>query len=79
MNADQLASYIAVIAPRVLAILIERKNLTEQEAIRIFYKSEVYETLEREETKLWHLSAETLYSLLDQELTTGKIVYPEEL
>ncbi|GHV10094.1 hypothetical protein FACS189485_23060 [Spirochaetia bacterium] len=41
--------------------------------------SNLYEMLENEESKLWHLSAETLYSLLEQELTNGVIQYPEEL
>jgi hypothetical protein len=38
----------------------------------------LYNTLEIEETKLWHLSALTLYALLDEELTTGRITWPEE-
>ena len=78
MNADQLTSFIAVLAPRILAILTEKKGITEQEAISLLYNSELYATLEREETKLWHFSAETLYALLDEELTTGRITYPEE-
>lgn len=78
MNANQLSSYIAVLAPRVLTLVTERKKVSELEAIRLFYNSEVYATLEKEETKLWRLSAETLYTLLDEELTTGSITYPEE-
>ena len=34
--------------------------------------------VENEESKLRHLSTETLYDLLEQELTTGKIDYPED-
>jgi len=79
MTAEQLTSFLAILSPRVLALLIEQKGLSELGAIRIFYNSKFYETLEREETKLWHLSAETLYSLLAEELETGKITYPEEL
>jgi hypothetical protein len=48
------------------------------DAIKLFYNSKIYETLSREETKLWHLSALTLYDLLDEELTTGHVNYPEE-
>jgi len=79
MNPSQLTSFIAVIVPRIIAILIEKRNVTEKEAIKLLYNSELYESLEHEETKLWHLSAETLYALLDEELTTGKITYPEEI
>ena len=31
-----------------------------------------------EETKLWHLSAHALYEKYQEEVTTGKITYPEE-
>ena len=79
MTSNQLTSYLSIILPRLLALLAERKGFAEQEAIQVLYTSELYETLEREETKLWHMSAETLYGLLDEELTTGKITYPEEL
>jgi hypothetical protein len=35
--------------------------------------------LEDEESKLWHLSYPILYDLLEEELTTGKIInWPEE-
>ena len=34
--------------------------------------------LEDEETKLWHLSAHALYEMYQEEVTTGKITYPEE-
>jgi len=78
MTQDQLPTFLAVVTPRILSMLVERKSITEQDAIRILYNSDVYATLEKEETKLWHLSAETLYALLDEELTTGIVSYPEE-
>jgi len=78
MNSEQLTSFIAVLAPRILALLIEKRGVTEQESIRILYNSELYAALEVEEKKLWHYSAETLYALLDEELNTGVITYPEE-
>jgi len=79
MTDKQLSAFIAVIAPRLLALLVERNGFTEQEAVQAFYASELYAALEREETKLWHFSAQTLYALLDEELRMGKITYPEEL
>jgi hypothetical protein len=78
MNQKQLPVFLAVLTPRILSLLMEQKKITEQEAIRIFYNSELYATLEQEETKLWHLSAEALYELLNEELKTGKTTYPEE-
>ena len=78
MTQDQLPTFLAVLSPRILSLLIEKKSITEQEAIRIFYNSDIYATMEKEETKLWHFSAETIYALLDEELTTGTVLYPEE-
>jgi hypothetical protein len=57
---------------------MDKKQLGSLEALRIFYNSELYDRLSDEETKLWHLSALTLYDLLDEELMTGHINYPEE-
>ncbi len=53
-------------------------NLTEADALTRLYQSELYSRLEQEETKLWHLSVPTLYSLWDEEQRTGEITYPEE-
>jgi len=78
MNKEQLTAFLSVLVPRILSQITEKMNVSEHEAIRILYNSELYETLETEETKLWHLSAETLYGLLQEEISTGKITYPEE-
>ena len=78
MTAEQLPSFIAILIPQVLALLIKDKNISENEAITMLYNSELYAALEKEETKLWHLSALTLYRLLDEEVTAGFITYPEE-
>jgi len=78
MNQVQLPLFLAMIVPRMLSQLAERKNISGQEAIRLLYNSKLYEGLEQEETKLWHLSAETLVSLLEEELLSGSISFPEE-
>ena len=78
MTQEQLPSFLAVIIPRILMKLAEEKKIDGQEAIKILYNSEMYAILEQEETKLWHLSTDTLYTLLDEELSTGKISFPEE-
>ena len=48
------------------------------EAINSLYFSRLYEKLEIENTKLWHLSPLALYELLEIELQTGKLVFPTE-
>jgi len=44
----------------------------------MFYESKVFECLEREDTKLWHLSPLTLFNMFDEEQKTGSFVFPEE-
>jgi len=56
---------------------MDNKKLSNIEAANMFYNSEVYAMLENESSKLWHLSPLTLYELLEEEIETGKINYPE--
>jgi len=79
MTQEQLPTFLAIISPQVLSLLMNDKDISEQEAMQIFYNSELYATLEQEESKLWHLSANALYILLAEELLTGKITYYDEL
>ena len=78
MDQDKFAVMMQMLTPQIIALIAERKNLPALDAIKLFYKSGLYGQLENEETKLWHLSAQTLYDLFNEELTTGKITYPEE-
>jgi hypothetical protein len=78
MNNEQLPSLLSIINPRIIQLLMNNRGINTKEAGRLFYNAELYAMLENEESKLWHLSAETLYDLLEQELNTGKIDYPEE-
>jgi len=48
----------------VAALLSERKGISGMEALRMFYFSDVYTKLEREETKYWWLSPEQLIRLV---------------
>ena len=48
----------------VAALLSERKGVSGMEALRMFYFSDVYTKLEREETKYWWLSPEQLIRLV---------------
>jgi len=38
----------------------------------------LYKALEDEKTKVWRLGYPLLYDLLDEELATGSITFPEE-
>ena len=78
MDQDKFAVMMEMLVPQVVALIAERKSVDALDAVRLFYASTLYERLETEETKLWRLSARTLYDLFEEESTTGKITYPEE-
>jgi hypothetical protein len=79
MNNDKsISPVIAMITPGIINMLMENNGMRLDEAADILYNSELYRTLEDEETKVWRLSYPLLYDLLTEELTTGKISYPEE-
>ena len=64
--------------PQTIALIAEKEGVDDLEALRAFYDSKVYELLANEETKLWHFSPLTLYTMWKQEQETGKIDFPEE-
>jgi hypothetical protein len=78
MTNGQLSGLLTIVDAQLLNIIMEQRAIDPMKATELLYTSELYSKLEDEQTKLWHLSAETLYDLLDEELTTGKITYPEE-
>jgi hypothetical protein len=57
---------------------MDEYRINEERAAVMFYSSELYQGLEEEETKLWHLSAHALFEMFQEELETGIITYPEE-
>ena len=67
-----------MLVPLVVREIVKSRNVTEQEAFELLYSSLLYSKLEVEDTKLWHLSQLTLANLLNEELETGKVEFPEE-
>jgi hypothetical protein len=78
MDKEKLSPMLWLVIPGIIQLIMENKKISNEEAVKLFYNSEVYRMLEIEESKLWHLSAAMLYTLFDEEFTTGKITYPEE-
>ena len=76
--ANELKTMLEFIVPRLIKTIVERQSLSEQAALTLLYSSQLYAQLDREETKLWHLSVPTLYEMLCEEQETGAITYPEE-
>ncbi|MCQ2273751.1 MAG: hypothetical protein MJZ86_03045 [Bacteroidales bacterium] len=67
MNLEINDSNVHLLLPgkvaAVAAMFAEDNHCTMLEAMREFYKSAVYQQLEHEETKLWHLGAVALYEM----------------
>lgn len=78
MSEVSIKAMLELIVPRLVKKIIETQNITEKEALTALYASELYRQLEREETKLWHLSVPTLFDLWLEEKKTGSITYPKE-
>jgi len=78
MGKNTISPVIAMITPGIIKLLIDNRKLKLEDASELLYNSLLYKTLEDEETKLWRLGYPILYDLLEEELTTGKITFPEE-
>lgn len=78
MEQSRLTTVLVFLVPQILSLIIEEYKVDEGKATEMFYASELYEGLEEEQTKLWHLSANALFEMFREERQTGKITYPEE-
>ena len=78
MSDTQFKATLEMLIPLVIREIMKNRNVSEQEAFDLLYSSFLYSKLEVESTKLWHLSQLTLANLLDEELETGNITFPEE-
>lgn len=64
--------------PQIIDLIVQKNGLSELSAMNEFYQSKVYELLSKEETKMWHFSPLTIYTMWNYEKETGKIIFPEE-
>ena len=73
-----ISPIIAMITPGIVSLLMENRNISLEESSNLLYNSRIYKMLEDESTKMWRLGYPLLYDLLEEELTTGEITFPEE-
>lgn len=78
MEKRKFEAVLTLLLPQVILLYRKLNPYDEIIATREFYSSEVYSVLEQEDTKLWHLSALTLYNMFDEEKKTGTFTFPEE-
>ena len=78
MSETSIKAMLEFIVPRLIQMIQDKQGISEKDALTQLYNSELYRQLDREETKLWHLSVPTLYELWLEEIEHGHINYPEE-
>jgi len=78
VEQENLYATLAFITPGIIQSLMDKRCITAEAASILLYNSRLYALLEDETTKLWHLSYPILYDMLEEELTTGEITFPEE-
>lgn len=77
MSQEKFLAMMPYISADLIYMIISIEGLSEEEAIMKLYSSKLYSLLESEETKVWQYSTPMLYSLLQQELETGEIHFPD--
>ena len=77
MTKDNFEALIPYISSDLVSMIANKQNITNEEAIVKLYSSKLYEALENEETKVWQYSTHMLYSLFEQEESTGAIEFPD--
>ena len=78
MEKKKFEAMLVLLVPQVIHLITENYPYDEVTASKEFYESKVYSLLEQEDTKLWHLSALTLFNMFDEERKTGAFTFPEE-
>ena len=78
MEKKKFEAMLMLLVPQVIRLIVENYSYDEVTAAKAFYNSKVYSFLEQEDTKLWHLSALTLFNMFDEEKQTGTFTFPEE-
>ena len=64
--------------PQTVDLIVKNEGLDDISAMNEFYHSKTYEMLAKEETKMWHFSPMTVYSMWKHEKETGEVVFTEE-
>lgn len=78
MSDKKFESMLMLIVPKIIQLILENHNCSDVKATEMLYNSKLYEKLEQEDTKLWHLSPLTLFEMFDEEQEHGTFVFPEE-
>ncbi len=77
MDHKEFEIFIALKINDLVALVIERKSLEFEEALDYLYNSGLYTYLLDENNKLWHLSSEKLFAMLEDEKENKQLIFPD--
>ncbi len=77
MENPDYRSIIPYKIQNLVSLIIDHKKLKFYEAINYLYESKLYEILSEEETKIWHLSPDKLFELLENEKQKNIFDFPD--
>ena len=77
MGQAQFSAIMPYISADLVAMIKEKQNISEEEAINKPYSSKLYASLEQEETKVWHYSTDMLYHIFEEEEKSGILHFPD--
>lgn len=77
MGKEQFAALMPYISTDLVLMIAEKQNISEEDALKKLYSSDLYAALENEDTKVWQYSTPMLYSLFEQEEKNGRIQFPD--
>lgn len=67
ISSTEFKALLEIIVPRLVIYVAEHKHISYENALIKVYESKLYESLEDESTKLWHLSIPMLFDLYEKE------------
>lgn len=73
---DRHTGFISLHSHPIVLAVSRLKNIPADEALGLFYNSQLYKLYEKEETKLWHFSDLAITDMLIRELETGDAAIP---
>lgn len=74
VNKNNLYLFLPGKISSVSIIYAEKNNCNVFDAMKLFYNSILYQQLQNEETKLWHLGAIALYELWQDEINSKGVL-----
>ena len=77
MEENKFAAILPIVVGGLANKIIAETQLCEDEAFDKLYNSQLYVTLETEETKVWTYSIPKLFDLYQTEINTGELELPD--